>query len=324
MDAAGNVWFAEPGCDFAPTCSSTTPPGQLGELPAGLSTPKFWTLPNISGNQPMFVALDGAGNVWFTTPNNSMIGEFSPASQSFVGQWPVTPGSGPWDLTFNQGILWYTEHLVSAIGEFDPVAHTHIDFQTPSANSNPYGITANDPANPNLIWFTENNSSVARIGVLDTGHGNEISEYLIRAQPPGGAGLTPHMISLVGQGNPWWTEGWVRAIGTLAAAQATAGQCGASTGDCVGVSEHNLPPPPSSCNSTHVSGLAVQGGSSSRIWFDDSLSSQVGSYNPATGQFALANLSNCNAHPHDGLNLDSALQVWWDEEFNNALGELTQ
>jgi hypothetical protein len=28
-------------------------------------------------------------------------------------------------------------------------------------------------------------------------------------------------------------------------------------------------------------------------------------------------------HTHDGLNLDPALHVWWDEEFNNALGELT-
>jgi hypothetical protein len=47
---------------------------------------------------------------------------------------------------------------------------------------------------------------------------------------------------------------------------------------------------------------------------DDSLSSQVGAYNPATNQFALNNLS-CGVHPHDGLTLDPALQVWWDEEF---------
>ena len=43
---------------------------------------------------------------------------------------------------------------------------------------------------------------------------------------------------------------------------------------------------------------------------------------PATNQFAVNNLS-CGVHPHDGLNLDPALHVWWDEEFANALGELT-
>jgi streptogramin lyase len=316
MDAAGNVWFAEPGCDFAPTCASDTPPGQIGELPAGSSTPRFFTLPNVSGNQPICVALDSAGNVWFTTPNNSMIGEFSPTTQSFVGQWPVTAGSGPWDLTFANGKIWYTEHLVSAVGEFDPTTHTHSDFRTAGNNSNPYGIAASG----SLIWFTENNSSVARIARLDTAATKiQISEYLIRQQPPGG--LTPHMIGVDASGHPWWTEGWVRAIGTLDPGVATPGQCGTSTGDCLGVSEFNLPPPPSTCSGSHVSGLAVQGGGS-RIWLDDSLSTQVGAYTPATGQFALTNLS-CGVHPHDGLNLDSALHVWWDEEFNNALGKVT-
>jgi streptogramin lyase len=319
MDAAGNIWFAEPGCDFAPTCASSTPPGQIGELPAGSRTPRFFTLPPITGNQPIFVALDRAGKVWFTTPNNSMIGEFNPTSQSFVGQWAVAPGSSPWDLTFANGKIWYTEHLVSAVGAFDPRTHTHTDFMTPTNNSNPYGIAASD----SLIWFTENNSSVARIAMLDTSENDQISEYLIRQQLPGGAGLTPHMIRVDADGHPWWTEGWVRAIGTLDPDVATPGQCGtvSSAGDCTGVTELPLPAPPSTCPSSHVSGLAVQG-DSSRIWLDDSLSNQVGVYNAATNQFTLDNLS-CGVHPHDGLNLEPTLHVWWDEEFNNALGELT-
>jgi streptogramin lyase len=317
MDTSGNVWFAEPGCDFAPTCGSSTAPGQLGEFLAGSNTVRFYRLPNIAGNQPIFVALDSAGNVWFTTPNNSMIGAFNPTTQSFVGQWAVTPGSGPWDLTFANGKIWYTEHLVSAVGAFDPRTHTHSDFMTPTNNTNPYGITASG----SLIWFTENNSSVARIAKLDTAVNNQISEYLIRRQLPGG--LTPHMIGADANGHPWWTEGWVRAIGTLDPGAATPGQCGtvSSTGDCTGVTEVPLPASTSTCNGSHVSGLAVHGGSS-RIWLDDSLSNQVGAFNPATNTFALDNL-NC-VHPHDGLNLDPALHVWWDEEFNNALGQLTQ
>ena len=34
IDGAGNVWFAEPGCDFGNNCTSSTPPGQIGELVA--------------------------------------------------------------------------------------------------------------------------------------------------------------------------------------------------------------------------------------------------------------------------------------------------
>ena len=119
-----------------------------------------------------------------------MIGGFSPISKSFVGQWAVTAGSGPWDLTFNQGQIWYTEHFVSSIGSFDPVTHSHTDYPTPSANSNPYGIAANGT----LIWFTENNSSVARIAVLDTG--NIIPSQSIRFRHRQIPVFTPHLMAL--------------------------------------------------------------------------------------------------------------------------------
>jgi streptogramin lyase len=58
------------------------------------------------------------------------------------------------------------------------------------------------------------------------------------------------------------------------------------------------------------------------VWLDNSLTAQVGSFNPSSNAFALYTLSNCNAHPHDGLALDSARNVWFDEEFGNAIGEL--
>src|SRR5205823_13387147 len=129
MAAAGSVWCAEPGCDCAPPCSSTTGPGQSGESLPWSSTVHVYPLPstdssgnNLTGNQPIFVALDSAGHVWFTTPNNDMSGEFDPTTQSFVGQWPVTPGSGRWGLPFANGKIWYTEHLASAVAMFDPDA----------------------------------------------------------------------------------------------------------------------------------------------------------------------------------------------------------
>ena len=318
VDSAGNIWFAEPGCDFGNNCSSTTPPGQIGELVAATGAITLYTLPNVADNQPIFVALDASGDVWFTTPNNDMIGEFNPSTHSFVGQWGVTSGTGPWDLTFNRGEIWYTEHYVSAVGEFDPVTDTHIDFQTPTSGTNPYGIAGNDPANGNLVWFTENNGSVARIGVVDTGNGNAISEYLIRAQPPPGSGLTPHLITMDAQGHPWWTEGWVHDIGTLDPGAVTAGTCGTTTGDCPGVSEYA--PPTGGCSGSHVSGIHVA--ASGLVWADDSLSAQLFSFDPIARQFTGYQLTNCGAHPHDGLNVDASNNVWWDEEFANNLGSL--
>jgi streptogramin lyase len=314
MDRSGNVWFAEPGCDFAPTCSANAGPGQIGEINASSHAVVFYQLPSISGNQPIFLTFDDAGNLWFTTPNNSMIGEFDPSTGQFVGQWPVTAGTGPWDLTFARGKLWYTERLASAVGSFDPSTHAYGDFQTPTANSNPYGIAAHG----GLIWFTENNSSVDRIAVLDTAKNNAISEYPI-VQPVSG---TPHLIAIDANGNPWWTEGWSNTIATLDPAAATPGRCGTTSGTCNGIQRFHAPAPTACAGSgSHTSGIAFQD-SAELVWFDNSLTAQVGSFSPSSHAFAMNTLSSCSAHPHDGLSLDGLGNVWFDEEFANAIGEL--
>ena len=315
VDSSGNVWFAEPGCDFAPTCQSNPPSGQIGKLNPKSGAVTFYTLPDIPGNQPIFLAFDSSGKLWFTTPNNSMIGEFNPSSGTFVGQWPVAAGSGPWDLIFANGRIWYTEHLVSAVGSFNPSTHAYRDFETPSANSNPYGITASGE----LIWFTENNSSVDRIASLDTGNGNAIDEYPIDELPSVG---TPHLIVTDTNGRPWWTEGWLGSIATLNPAAATPDACGRGSGTCGGIERFQVPSSLTCGSSTHTSGIAFQG-STKLLWLDNSLTSEVGSFDPSNDNFAMNTLSDCNAHPHDGLNVDPAGRVWFDEEFANAIGELT-
>src|SRR5919109_2921809 len=312
-DSSGNIWFAEPGCDFAPSCNATTPPGQIGKLDPSSGAVKYYRLPSIPGNQPIFLAFDGSGDLWFTTPNNSMIGEFRPSTESFIGQWSVTAGSGPWDLTFANGQIWYTEHFASAVGRFSPDAHDHQDFQTPSANSNPYGISASG----GRIWFTENNSSVDRVAVLDTGNGNAISEYPI-VRPLSG---TPHLIAMDTNGRPWWTEGFSNTIATLDPSAATPGSCGTTSGNCAGIQRFQLPPSNTCGGSAHTSGIAFQA-AANLVWLDNSLTAQVGSFTPSTGSFNMHTLGDCGAHPHDGLSLDASGNVWFDEEFANAIGEL--
>jgi streptogramin lyase len=317
LDKRGDVWFTEAGCDFSPTCPSGTPPGQIAELKASSHRVVYHRLPNIPGNQPIFLAFDPRGNLWFTTPNNGKIGEFKPSTGRFVGQWNVTSGSGPWDLTFSRGTIWYTEHLVSAVGSFNPSTHRHRDFATPSANSNPYGIAASAGG---LIWFTEDNSTVDRVAVLNPHkRGHPISEYPI-VQPLSG---TPHMIAINRDGHPWWTEGFSNTIATLNPASAKPGSCPqTASGTCQGVRRFQLPPS-SSClgYGSHVSGIAIQR-RSGLVWLDDSLSAQVGSFSPKSHSFALETLGGCNDHPDDGLGLGFANRLWFDEEFASAVGEL--
>jgi streptogramin lyase len=211
FDSSGRVWVALPGCDLAPSCPSSTPPGKLALFdPVAQSWVTIVSLPKGYG-QPPFVAVDQAGKVWFTMPVTNAIGVYDPVAQT-VAQWAVPTASvGPWDIAIDSnGKIWFTEHYVNKIGSFDPNAQTFHEIATPASNSNPYGITVDASNN---IWFTENTDSVALIGEY-TNQG-VLNEYKIRNTSTGGTGLTPHLITIDPNGNIWWSEGWVSAIGTL-------------------------------------------------------------------------------------------------------------
>src|SRR5205807_5980507 len=94
-----------------------------------------------------------------------------------------------------------------------------------------------------------------------------------------------------------------------------------SSGNCNGIQRFLSPTTTNCSTATHMSGIAIRG-SSGLVWFDNSLTAQIGSFDPSNNTFAMSSLSNCGAHPHDGLNLDGAGNVWFNEEFENAIGGL--
>ena len=310
FDNNSNVWLAIPGCDPSPTCSSTTPPGEIAEFNSANSNwIKTYQLPS-GYAQPLFLAFDTQGNVWFPMPMDNSIGMLNPAANTFQ-QWAVpTASAGPWDVAVDHnGKIWFTEHYTNKIGRFDPVTHTFMEVATPAANSQPYGIKVDASNN---VWFTENNSSVALIGEYTSG--GHLQEYKIRNTAS--SGLTPHLITVDPSGNIWWTEGWTGMIGKLNISQAVSG-----TND--GVSEYAYNPPCTTCGGKHTSGISFD--SNGLIWFDDSLQNIFGSF-PASGSgsFSLYNVPTSNGHPHDGLNVDQQNRVWFDEEFANKLAKAVQ
>ena len=304
FDSSGNVWVAIPGCDPSPTCSSNTPPGKIAEYkPSASSWIATYQLPS-GFAQPLFLAVDGQGNLWFPMPMSNSIGMLNPASHTFQ-QWGVpTSGAGPWGVAVDHnGKVWFTEHFTNKIGEFDPSSHTFTEFATQAGNSQPYGIVVDGSNN---VWFTENNSSVAMIGEHTSG--GTLNEYKIRSNPPGG--LTPHLITVDPNGNIWWTEGWVGMIGKLNVSQAQPGTIN-------GVTEYAYPATCGNCG-THTSGISVD--SNGLVWFDDALQSAFGSFpDSGNGSFSMYSTPTQNSHPHDGLNVDSQNRIWFTEEFANKL-----
>jgi streptogramin lyase len=307
FDSSGRVWVAMPGCDPAPNCSSSTPPGKLALFnPTRQSWVTTVALPSGYG-QPLFVAIDASGNIWFTMPVTNSIGMYNPTNAT-VTQWSVpTSAAGPWDLAIDStGKIWFTEHYVNQIGSFNPSTHIFHEIATPTANSQPYGITIDSSNN---IWFTENPDTVAQIGEY-TSQG-VMQEYKIRNTSTSGTGLTPHLIIIGPDSNIWWSEGWVSSIATLklSAAQPRTNN---------GVTEYQYTTSCSSCGS-HTSGISAD--KLGQIWLDDSLQNTFGSFPVGGGSFTFYRTSG---HPHDGLNVDSQNRIWYDEEFANKIAVAVQ
>jgi YVTN family beta-propeller protein len=305
FDAAGNVWVAVPGCDPSPDCTNPSP-GSIEEYnPATQNWIGTYQLPAGYG-QPLYLAFDQSGNLWFPMFHTNSLGMYNPTTQTFQ-QWTIpTANSGPWDVAVDHnGKVWLTEHYVNQIAEFDPTTQQFTEIATPATSSQPYGITIDSNNN---VWFTENNPNIALIAEYTTG--NQLLEYKIRNTLPG-TNLTPHLITTDPTGNIWWSEGWVGMIGKL---DPTLAQPGTTNG----VSEYMYPLNCPSCG-THTSGISVD--STGTVWFDDSIQSIFGSLNPTTNQFSIYNTPTSNSHPHDGLNVDKNNIIWFTEEFANKLAE---
>jgi len=310
FDSRGRVWLAMPGCDPSPQCRSGTPPGKIDVYdPSTGYWPASYSLPSGYG-QPLFLAFDKNGVLWFAMPMTNSIGMFNPSTNTFQSWSVPTYSSGPWGIAVDsKGIVWFTEHYVNQIGSFNPVTQTFHEISTTPANSQPYGITVDSADN---VWFTENNPANPMIAEYPANGGN-LREYPV---PTGGAtALTPHAIVVDLNGNIWWSEGWVGKIGKLQPALA-------SPGTSNGIAQYGYVPPCNNCGK-HTSGISVDG--YGNIWFDDSLQSIYGSF-PASGNgtFALYNTPSQNAHPHDGLNVDKQNRIWFNEEFINKLAFATQ
>src|SRR6266487_3009894 len=312
-----NVWVAVPGCNPNPDCGNNAGPGKIEEFNPGTLTWTVYPLPSNYG-QALFLAFDSNGNLWFPMFHTNMLGEMVIADKSFH-EWAMpTAASGPWDLVFDHngngsGKLWITEHFVNKIAEFDPNApnpnsSTGLgafvgEVQTPATNSNPYGITVDASYN---IWFTENNSAVALIGEITTT--GQLVEYKIRSGST--SNLTPHMITVAPDGNIWWTEGFAGEIGEL------------NTTNNNTVKEYPYPQTCKGCG-THASGISVD--INGLIWFDDSLQNTFGSFpDTGTGTFSMYTAPSSRSHPHDGLNVDSQNQIWFDEEYAEKLAKAVQ
>ncbi len=325
FDSTGNLWVAEPNCDGNPFCGAggTPPAGMIGEYTysSTLTLVKNFTPPATVSYNPMFVAIDKSGNVWFTDPTHAAIGELIPSTNTW-SEWILTDPKGsniagaiPVDLTIDKnGNIWFTDFGTSAIGEFNTTTDMATETAVPTAKTSPYGIAiASDGV---TVWFTEN--SATAVGSFTAPASSALTTAAITEHtftpPAGTVGTTPHLITVDKNGNAWFSEGFSGQIGEVAGTTAAA----TVTNYCVS----------NTVNNPHISGIGVDN-TTGKVWFDDSINARVGYLTPAQYQNDCATPGSSagvtytfftgSAHTHDGLIVDASGNAFIGQEFSNLI-----
>ncbi|MDA8065497.1 MAG: IPT/TIG domain-containing protein, partial [Thermaerobacter sp.] len=132
IDPAGDVWFTE-NCTGCASNGGNT--GYIAQLDPAVAVPgaspgndpglSEHQVPASSGSFPSSLAVDGAGNVFYTDAGNQTIGEYDPGTGSFstwktplsIAPWPEGEG-GDGLAVDGQGNVWYIGYYWSyAVGQ---------------------------------------------------------------------------------------------------------------------------------------------------------------------------------------------------------------
>jgi streptogramin lyase len=161
-------------------------------------------------SDPADVAVDVAGNAWFTQPGDvnqpgtSTIGRIDAATGA-VTTTPTSDGSttvAPRSITVAaDGQVWFTARFPpQAVGRLDPSNNSVTLF--PVTNTGPSGIAA---APDGSVWFTQetkgNAASITNAGVITEGKAVK--------------GSGPFGITIAANGDPWYTMMAANKIATL-------------------------------------------------------------------------------------------------------------
>jgi streptogramin lyase len=303
LDNAGHLWVAEPNCDASPVCAAPPTSGTIGEYDS-VTMNKIMDFIAPNGVNPVFVAPDSQGNIWFTDPSHALIGKLVPSK----GTYSIfsIPGTTPYDLVFdNSGKIWFTDFQNGAVGLFDPGMQKFLGTVKTPTSSVVYGITKGPDG---TIWVAENNTFlIASFTPKPTIVGLTLQEHHVLTNQQ-------HLIITDKAGNVWFSTGFNGQIGELLAGSNTPLTFCVSNG----------------LASNHISGVAID--NVGNIWFTDSINARVGTLNlktyandcaSTTSTAGVTSLSvGAGTHPHDGLITDAAGNVYFTEQFNNSVTKI--
>jgi virginiamycin B lyase len=161
-------------------------------------------------SDPGDVAVDPAGNAWFTQPGDvnapgtSTVGRIDAATGA-VTTTPTTDGTttvAPRDITVAaDGQVWFTARFTpQAVGRLDPATRTVTLFPRP--DTGPSGIAA---APDGSVWFTQETA----------GNAARITNAGVSTEGKAVKGSGPFGITVAPGGDPWYTMMAANKVATL-------------------------------------------------------------------------------------------------------------
>lgn len=295
---------------------------------------------------PCELAIDGQGNVWFTTNFGNYIGKLDPESGK-VTRYPVpTNHSAPSGLRLDRdrGIAWVTEFTGDKILELDMDTGEMTEYPLPKELPNrwlaPLGLTVDAEGQ---VWFTE--WFAGRVGRLDPTTG-DVKHWDVPARHEALKTL-PRDIEIGPQDRIWFSQSGDNQFGRIEPDTEELTEISIPTvgnvrpgdfkfgadGRTVYVNEYGrsavasfelgaieetyqtfrffLKPP------SRPATMAIE--PSGRIWVTELAGSELTSIDPASGEILTRDLPTEMANPED-LALDAQGRVWFTEWSADQLG----
>ncbi|MGI5835630.1 MAG: virginiamycin B lyase family protein [Chloroflexota bacterium] len=250
------------------------------------SAPTEWSVPTFS-SQPMNLAPDSEGNIWFTEFAGNKIGKVN--TNGVFQEFTVpTNDSQPWGIAIDSSNrVWFTEHAAGKIGNLTPNGVFGQD-NIPTANSKPTGIAIDASGN---VWFAE--SGANKIGRFSTSN----SSFEEKDIPT--ANSQPWALAIDSSGNVWFTERAANKIGKMT----PSGQ----------FTEYGIP-----TSGSAPTGIAIDG--LGNIWFAEYEGNKIGMMTP-TGAFTEYNIPTSGAKP-TWVAVDKTGGVWYAGSGTNSFGRV--
>lgn len=224
--------------------------------------------------QPLAIATDSQGRVWFAQTNTGMVAEFDPDTETFTEYenpaWPQGQRSMMWGMDYSpDGSIWYTDEVHDRVWRFSTLDGQYTSTSYPSeGESLPQRLKI---AGSDIIV---NDFTGGKITLLDPAQTGEDVAYTSIPAPIEEAVTGDFAID--GQNNLWYTNWIFQSGGVLVRLD----QDGYVPDDELGshVSVYQFPPEMSTPNGVEV-------GPHGTVWIADTSSSYFFGFDPESEEF---------------------------------------